>query len=90
MENQSELHPVWNQLSVSTMISSMCFSQWIYSEIGVCFSWIEFRAPPGCTQWFTGQSASVMSYNHQGGVQLSNQDENFCVRTELGNYYVRR
>lgn len=43
-----------------------------------------WKAPAGCTQWYTGTSGSVYSYNWQGGVHLANQRYDACVRREEG------
>ncbi|XP_059088934.1 uncharacterized protein LOC131885026 isoform X2 [Tigriopus californicus] len=42
------------------------------------------KAPPGCTQYFTGQSGSFQSYNHAGGQLLTDQLYKNCFRQELG------
>lgn len=43
-----------------------------------------FRADQGCTQYFTGVSGRIRSFNFDptAGRQLSNQDYSICVRTE--------
>jgi len=43
-----------------------------------------FRAPANCVQYFTGVSGNFQTYNHQGGVQLADQEYNFCFRQEEG------
>ena len=43
-------------------------------------------APKGCTQYYFGStSQQVQTYNFDGGIHISNQDQNICVRTERGN-----
>ncbi|XP_059085119.1 uncharacterized protein LOC131882095 [Tigriopus californicus] len=42
------------------------------------------KAPPGCTQYFTGQSGSFQSYNHAGGQLLTSQLYSNCFRQEPG------
>jgi len=39
-------------------------------------------------QWFTGAAGTVSSYNHQGGIQLADQDYQLCFRQEDGANYV--
>ncbi|XP_063236070.1 uncharacterized protein LOC134538576 [Bacillus rossius redtenbacheri] len=43
-----------------------------------------YRADDGCTQFFTGVSGQIKSYNYDpgAGLQLSNQDYSSCVRAE--------
>jgi len=43
-----------------------------------------YRAPANCVQYFTGTSGNFQSYNHQGGVQLADQEYKLCFRQELG------
>jgi len=42
------------------------------------------RAPPGCTQYYTGTSGSVSTFNYQSGsgVLLFNQNYEACIRSE--------
>lgn len=52
-----------------------CFSQWL--------------APQGCTQYFTGTSGYIYSYNYNpttpsSSVQLANQQQSICFRRERG------
>ena len=42
------------------------------------------RAPADCTQYFTGTSGTVQSYNFQGGQLLVSQYYTNCIRTERG------
>lgn len=44
-----------------------------------------FRAPAGCTQYFTGLSGSFKSYNHANGQILAAQSYKHCFRQEKGN-----
>jgi len=44
----------------------------------------EWKAPADCTQYFTGTSGSVQSYNFQGGQLLVSQQYTNCIRTERG------
>eukprot|EP00095_Tigriopus_kingsejongensis_P011992 maker-scaffold1310_size48960-snap-gene-0.9 protein:Tk11992 transcript:maker-scaffold1310_size48960-snap-gene-0.9-mRNA-1 annotation:"PREDICTED: uncharacterized protein LOC100161421" len=41
-------------------------------------------APPGCTQYFFGQSGQgiVKTYNFEGGAHLANQQQTICIRRE--------
>ena len=46
----------------------------------------QLLAPPGCTQYFYGDSTgSFQSYNYQGNYHLANQNQNICMRRERGN-----
>ncbi len=54
-------------------MSNLCFGLFFYK-----------RAPDGCLQYFTGTSGTISSYNHQGGVQLADQNYNLCLRQEEG------
>jgi len=47
-----------------------------------------FKPPDGCTQYFTGVSGNIYSYNYQGGIHLANQDYNNCIRQEYGYCYI--
>jgi len=38
----------------------------------------------GCTQWFTGVTGTLQSYNFAGGQHLANQDYSICIRQEAG------
>ena len=42
------------------------------------------RAPTDCTQYFTGISGSVKSYNFAGSQLLQSQTYQNCIRTEKG------
>ena len=52
-----------------------------YSQIECTAEW---RPRPGCSQWFTGVTGTLQSYNFAGGVHLANQDYTICIRQELG------
>jgi len=41
-----------------------------------------WKAPEGCTQWFTGTSNYIQSYNYDGGYHLADQKYTNCIRTE--------
>jgi len=43
-----------------------------------------YKAPTDCTQYFTGITGSIKSYNHAGGQLLNAQSYNNCIRTEKG------
>jgi len=43
-----------------------------------------WKPPMGCTQYFTGSSGTIASYNYQGGVHLANQHYTNCIRAEQG------
>jgi hypothetical protein len=36
--------------------------------------------PAGCTQYFTGTSGTINSYNYANGVQLAYQTQTICMR----------
>ena len=40
------------------------------------------RAPPGCTQWFRGNSGTgqLKTFNFDQGIHLANQNQIMCVR----------
>ena len=44
----------------------------------------KLKAPEGCTQYFTGSTGDIMTYNYQSGsgVLLYNQDYCSCIRYE--------
>ena len=52
------------------------------------FSQIEcdarWRPRSGCTQWFTGVTGTLQSYNFAGGKHLAHQDYSICIRQEAG------
>ena len=56
--------------------------------LGSCLSQLECGArwspQSGCTQWFTGVTGTLQSYNFAGGQHLANQDYSICVRQEAG------
>jgi hypothetical protein len=37
-------------------------------------------APSGCTQYYTGTSGTIQSFNWQNMVQLANQNQKICFR----------
>ncbi|TRY75398.1 hypothetical protein TCAL_15628, partial [Tigriopus californicus] len=39
-----------------------------------------YRAPSGCTQYFTGLAGTITSYNFAGGQILENQHYGNCIR----------
>ena len=46
----------------------------------------ENLAPPGCTQYFYGNSNGIVnSYNYQGNYHLADQNQVACIRREKGN-----
>jgi len=45
---------------------------------------VDWKPPQGCTQYFTGTTGHVYSYNYQGGVHLANQEYTNCIRQEEG------
>jgi len=54
----------------------------------------EMGGPPGCLQFYTGNTGSVSTFNWQGtttrtsSVHLQNHNYNVCIRKELGKCYV--
>lgn len=42
------------------------------------------KAPEGCTQWYTGVSDTIYSYNYLGGSHLASQEYIICIRREEG------
>lgn len=71
----NEITIAWTDSSTTRAI------QMKVSQIACSATW---KAPDGCTQWFTGTSGTVYSYNYQGGVHLANQNYNNCIRREQG------
>jgi len=45
---------------------------------------VVWKAPEGCTQWFTGASGTIVSYNYQGGIHLASHNYKNCIRQEEG------
>ena len=45
---------------------------------------VKWKAPAGCTQWFTGVSNDVVSYNWHGGIHLAQHNYRACIRREKG------
>jgi len=50
------------------------------------------KPPEGCTQWYTGVSGTIRSYNYPGGYHLASQEYIICLRREEGycsnSYYA--
>jgi len=44
----------------------------------------EWKPPQGCTQYFTGTTGTISSYNYASGTHLANQNDRTCIRTEQG------
>lgn len=44
----------------------------------------KWAPPPGCTQYFTGTTGTIFSYNYQGGSHLADHDYQNCIRAEQG------
>jgi len=44
----------------------------------------EYKPPMGCSQYFTGTTGYIQSYNYDKGIHLANQHDKFCVRPEQG------
>ena len=51
------------------------------SQIECDVSW---KPRSGCSQWFTGVTGTLQSYNFAGGHHLANQDYSICIRAEVG------
>ena len=45
---------------------------------------MRWRPRSGCSQWFTGVTGTLQSYNFAGGRHLANQDYSICIREEAG------
>ena len=45
---------------------------------------VRWKPPSGCTQWFTGLTGTIQSYNFAGGHHLAGQDYTICIREEVG------
>ena len=43
-----------------------------------------YRAPPHCTQYFTGSTGYLKSFNYDSSYHLANQNYQICIRTERG------
>ena len=58
---------------------------WQVSQIS-CFDTVN-RAPPGCTQWFRGNSGQgqLKTFNFDQGIHLADQNQIMCIRRENGN-----
>jgi hypothetical protein len=41
-----------------------------------------YRAPPDCTQYMTGTTGYIKSFNYDSGVHLANQNYQICIRAE--------
>ena len=44
----------------------------------------EWKPPAGCTQYFTGTTGTISSYNFGSSYHLSNQNVKTCIRAEQG------
>ena len=51
----------------------------------VWVSFVSFRAPTDCVQYFTGISGEVKSFNFDGGIQLRDIQYTICIRREPGS-----
>lgn len=71
------------QLGQTGIGTTLATRQWNIkiSQISCLSQWLP---PPGCTQYFTGTSNVINSYNYAGGSQLANQIQNVCMRRERG------
>ena len=45
---------------------------------------VRWKPRSGCTQWFTGTTGTIQSYNFAGGSHLAGQDYTACIREEAG------
>ena len=45
---------------------------------------MRWRPRSGCSQWFTGVTGTLQSFNFAGGMHLANQDYTICIRQEVG------
>ena len=45
---------------------------------------VRWKPRSGCTQWFTGTTGTIQSYNFAGGHHLAGQDYTICIREEAG------
>jgi len=45
---------------------------------------VRWKAPAGCTQWYTGLSNDVVSYNWHGEIHLAQHNYRACIRREKG------
>jgi len=74
----------FGQSAIGTTIPTRSFTIKV-SQIS-CFDTVN-RAPPGCTQWFRGNSGSgqLKTFNFDQGIHLANQNQIMCVRREMGN-----
>ena len=45
---------------------------------------VRWKPSTGCTQWFTGTTGTIQSYNFAGGHHLAGQDYTACIREEAG------
>ena len=41
-----------------------------------------------CNMWFTGQSGTIQSYGWSGGAMIGGNHYTYCVRRELGKFYL--
>ena len=84
----SSLRPC--QLRIATLANStvykvthdtQCSHPCYLSQIECDVPW---RPRSGCSQWFTGVTGTLQSYNFAGGQHLANQDYSICIREEAG------
>jgi hypothetical protein len=72
------------QLGTNSMgVSSVATRSWNI-KISQISCLAPYLPPPGCTQFITGTTGVLNSYNFAGGTQLANQQQNVCVRKERG------
>lgn len=45
---------------------------------------VTYKAPEGCTQYYTGTTGTIENYNYDGGIHLANHHYNACIRQEEG------
>merc|ERR1711963_235015 len=74
----------FGQSAIGTTIPTRAFTIKV-SQIS-CFDSVN-RAPPGCTQWYRGNSGTgqLKTFNFDQGIHLANQNQIMCVRRESGN-----
>merc|ERR1711963_817913 len=74
----------FGQSAIGTTIPTRAFTIKV-SQIS-CFDSVN-RAPPGCTQWYRGNSGTgqIKTFNFDQGIHLANQNQIMCVRRESGN-----
>jgi len=74
----------FGQNAIGTAIPTRMFTIKV-SQIS-CFDTVN-RAPPGCTQWFRGNSGQgqLKTFNFDQGIHLADQNQIMCIRRENGN-----